>query len=259
MTRKERAVSAAIRGYFELSYRLLLGSPEGRRFLDASSPVAPLPVHGYATHDDLDAVTTHLALADGVHVLDLGSGLGGPAMALGLRTGATITGLEYAPRAVRSASSRSIAAGLQPRVSFLEGPWQRPPRLGACGAYALDALMFARIDGPLLIAIRDSLEGGGRLVTTLLTVGTGAHDPLARAAERIGMYVVESSDVTVALIRESARRRGVARRLLLGRPHTVRGRLAMVLVVIEETGVLYQARRGRLRRWRTVVDLAGPG
>ena len=52
----DRWVSVGIRHYFEASYGLLTGSPEGRRFLHLAAPVPGVVAHGYTTAADLDAV-----------------------------------------------------------------------------------------------------------------------------------------------------------------------------------------------------------
>lgn len=255
MTWMQRLTTTANRGYFELSYRSLTGSPEGRRFLGITEPIPGTPAHGYTTAEDLDALDRHLDLDAGDHVLDLGCGLGGIAMTLGLRTGAAVTGIDLAERAVRSATELAAGRGLHPRVSFVQGSLRRVSHRGADGAYAFDSLMFVPLDASVLLGIRDALVAPGRLVATVLAGGARPVDPVRTLAQALGVHVVESADVTVALIERSMWRRRAARHVLRTSEPTFRGRLAMTLVVAEESAVQWLVRAGRLRRWRTVVDL----
>jgi SAM-dependent methyltransferase len=254
MDLRRRIVASLARRYFDLSFRLLAGTPQGRQFLRLSSVVGGMPIHGYATLDDLAAIIRYLRLRDGAHVLDIGSGLGGPALAIGQQTGARITGLDPSPTAVRAASHRASDAGLGDRISFMVGSTQQLPGGSASGAYALDSLMFVPIDVHLIHQVCCAVADGGRLVSTVLAVGPQPIDPLARVAAACGMRVLSSVDVTPAMLDRSERRRRLALRSLR-RPGTSSGRLAMLLVIAEETAVGYQARRGRLRRWQTVIEL----
>lgn len=254
MAHRRRITSAFARRYFDLSYRLLAGTPQGRRFLTQSSGVHEMPIHGYATPADLAAIVRHLDLRDGTHVLDIGSGLGGPALVIGRQTGARITGLDPSAMAVRAASHRAIAAGLGDRVAFRVGSAHQLPSGSASGAYALDSLMFAPIDSQLIHQVAGAVADRGRLVATVLAVGSQPIDPLARVAAASGMRVLSSIDVTPAMLDVSARRRGLALRALRTRGPSA-GRMAMLLVIAEEAAVAFQARRGRLRRWQTVVEV----
>lgn len=118
--------------------------------------------------------------------------------------------------------------------------------------------MFARVDGDLLLAIGNVLKGPGRLFATSLAYGPSPRDPIVVAAAAIGLSAVTSDDVTVGLVARSRDRRRIARHLLRSRPHSLRGLMAMTMVIVEESLVQHQVRAGRLRRWRTVVELNRP-
>ncbi len=254
----DRWVSVGIRHYFEASYGMLIGSPEGRQFLHLAAPVPGVVVHGYATADDLDAVVRSLDAGASGRLLDLGCGLGGIALEVNRRTGAFVTGVDLSARAIATATARTVAVGAQARVAFSRGSIVRPPRVGAIDAYALDSLMFVPVDANVLLGIRGALDGRGRLFATVLAFGSSPRDPVKAVAAELGIATIGSEDVTDGLVRRSEHRRRVAGHLLRRGPQTVRGQLAMALIVVEESVVQRLVRAGRLRRWRTVVDLRGP-
>lgn len=249
---------AGIGSYFETSYRLLTGSPKGRRFLDLAAPIPGVAVHGYTTADDLGALVRSLDPGESGRLLDLGCGVGGIALEVNRRTGTTVTGVDLSARAIQTATAQVAAVDPRPNVSFVRGSIRRPPRVGATGAYALDSLIFVPLDRDVLRGICDALDGRGRLFATVLAFGSSPPDPVAGFATDLDMAVIGSDDVTDGLVRRSEHRRRVARYLLRRGPRSVRGQLAMALIVVEESLVQRFVRAGRLRRWRTVVDLRGP-
>lgn len=251
----DRWVSRVAQLYFEMSYRLLTGSPEGLRFLRLAAPLSGMTAHGYATAGDLEALIRALEPGVSRPLMDLGCGVGGVALEVNRRTGASVTGIDIAARAIKLASDGAVVAGAQSHVSFVQGSIRRPPRVGATGAYALDSLMFVPVDADALLGIRDALDGHGRLFATILGVGRAPSDPVAATATALGMAVATSEDVTDGLLARSVWRRRVARHLLRRRQRSIRGGLAMCLVVVEESLVQREVHAGRLRRWRTVVDL----
>ena len=255
MASTDRWVTRVVRLYFESSYRLLTGSPEGLRFLKLTAPLPGMTAHGYATAEDLDALVCALEPSASDRLLDLGCGVGGIAIEVNRRTGVTVTGIDIAARAIETAMSRASAIAVDGRLTFVQGSIRRPPRVGAAGAYALDSLMFVPVDADALLCIRDALTGPGRLFSTALAVGSTPRDTVAAVAASLRMTVIASEDVTGGLLERSAWRRRVARHLFYRGRRSARGRLAMTLVVMEESLVQQQVRAGRLRRWRTVVDL----
>lgn len=255
----DRWVARVARFYFETSYRLLTGSSDGLRFLQLTAPLPGMTAHGYTTVDDLGALIRSLEPRVSDHLMDLGCGVGGIALEVNRRTGARVTGIDIAARAIRIATDGAIAVGARPGVSFVQGSIRHPPRVGATGAYALDSLMFLPVDVDALLGIRDALDGRGRLFSTVLGVGRAPRDRVAAVATVLGMTVIGSEDVTAGLLARSKWRRRVARHLFHHGQCSARGRLAMTLVVTEESLVQRQVRAGRLRRWQTVVDLHSQG
>ena len=98
--------------YFELSYALLATSPEGRALLLQTASIPNVAAHGYATSDDLDVLIRVLEPTARRHLLDLGCGLGGMAIAVHQQTGVRVTGIDISARAVAVASARAIEAGI---------------------------------------------------------------------------------------------------------------------------------------------------
>ncbi|MBA3235417.1 MAG: class I SAM-dependent methyltransferase [Chloroflexi bacterium] len=251
----DRLFTAAMARYFDMSYRLLTRSDAGARFLELSALAPGVLIHGYATPDDLDALVRFLAVDEAGSWLDLGCGVGGVTLELHRRTGRRIVGIDLSEEALRSARHLAPAVGASGQVSFVRASIGRPPRFGASAAYALDSLMFVPLSTDVLRGIRDALAGPGRLVTTFVAFGREARDPVVAAADAVGVRIVASEDVTPDFIRQGERRLRIARHVLRRGPWSASGLAAMALVLLEESVVSWLARAGRMRRWRTVVDL----
>lgn len=248
--------SAAVAAYFDLAYRLL-DSPSGRAFLRAAAADGAPESHGYATLEDLDVVIDALDPTSTETLLDLGSGLGEVAFAIHRRTGCRVTGVDASRRAVAEANRRARSHGVDGSVRFVVGDLADPPP-GATGAYALDSLMFLRDPIGVMGRLVQALDAPGRLVATLLDVQTRGRNDLVRSLERAGLHALRIDDVTGDLGRRNAARRNAARTLLAGRPGGAAGQLGLLMVLAEEGLVGWQLGRGRMRRWRLVVE-ALPG
>ena len=212
-TLRDTIAGAAIAAHFELSYRLLAGSPEGRWFLRESAIAPALESHGYPTLADLGALIELLRPTADSLLIDLGCGVGDVAREVHARTGARVVGVDVAARAVREARQRVGRAGMGRSVRFARASFTRLPRVAATGAYALDSLLFAPSQAAALAAISRALGGRGRLFATTLTLGASAEPPLVREAHRAGGRMIVSRDVTPALVASSDARAAVARRL----------------------------------------------
>ena len=251
--------AALARVYFEVSYELLVGSVAGRRFL-ALTAAGGAPAHGYLTSDDLEALLTDLDPAPGDRVLDLGCGIGGLALEVHRRSGAKVIGIDASHRAIAEATIRAQRAGLDASVRFIAGDLSRPPRAsGSASAYAIDSLMFVP---DLAQAIRDLdqvLGPDGRLFATLLVVGSEGGEQLRRSLRAADARVERLDDVTTALGQSSRRRADIARVLLGEGSATLRGRLAMRLILGEEALVQHFAAQGQVSRWRFCIRHGSPG
>jgi ubiquinone/menaquinone biosynthesis C-methylase UbiE len=99
-------------------------------------------------------------------VLDLCSGLGGPARYLAWKSGCRVTGLDLTASRVEGATELTRAAGLSDRVHFEQGNALALPFADASFTLAISQEAFAHIpDKPTLVAgIARVLRPGGRLV-----------------------------------------------------------------------------------------------
>jgi len=248
----DRLVHLGTRGYFELSYRLLLSSPVGRRLLVATAAGGE-PVHGYFTCDDRESLLADLDPQPGEVLLDLGAGAGGIAIDPQRRSGVSVLGVDLSHRAVAAASHAARAAGCAVAVTFATGDLARLPVGQAAKAYAIDSLMFAPDPVQALRGIGDALGPGGRLFATLLVFRPDAETRLVRWIEAAGAEVERLEDRTPAL---EVRSRARARRAAAARNGTrlsPADRFAVSLITIEEAVVRRLIALGRVSRWRIAL------
>jgi len=113
-------------------------------------------------------------------VLDICSGLGGPARYLAWKTGCQVTGIDLTASRVEGATALTEAAGLAGRVQFRQGNALALPFADAGFTLAISQEAFAHIpDKPTLVAgIARVLQPGGRLVFSdiLSRERLGEHD-----------------------------------------------------------------------------------
>jgi sarcosine/dimethylglycine N-methyltransferase len=179
-------------------------------------------------------------------VLDVCSGMGGPARYLAWKTGCDVTGLDLTASRVEGATELTRAAGLSDRVRFVHGDALDMPFPDASFTLAIAQESFAHIpDKPRLLAeCARVLRPGGRLVfTDILHRGDlSAHDAqrlfegmtfseietpdgYAQQLGSSGMTVVRLSDLTQEWTRILVERHAMYRSLesdtvaRLGREH----------------------------------------
>lgn len=142
----------------------------------AGGPALPATTLGELADLAMDRQTDYyidaLAPRSTDHVLDVGSGTGGPAVRLAERTGARVTGITVSETQVARSRERAVAASLTDRVSFaLADALELPYEDGAFdAAWAIDS--FAHI-GDRLRALRQAwrvLPSGGRFLMTEFTL-----------------------------------------------------------------------------------------
>ena len=246
------AASAGARLYFDVSYRLLAGSAAGRRVL-ALAAAGSEPVHGYFTAEDRDSLLADLDPGPDDLVLDLGCGLGGVAIELHRRSGARIVGVDLSRQAVSTATAQAQRAGLDGSVEFLVGDLAVPPRIGATKAHAIDSLMFVPDLVGTLAGIVEAIGPDGRLFATMLVIGSRPRDRIRGALKSAGASLQRLDNVTPALSERSRARANLAASLLPRRSTSLRGRMAMALVIAEEVMVRSLVALRLLSRWRFVV------
>lgn len=93
-----------------------LGEDPARPSLDSLSPVDEFHIRGRAATLEL---IEFLGVSEGDRVLDIGSGLGGPARQLAAATGASVTGVDISAEYCAVAETLSARAGLAGRTRFL--------------------------------------------------------------------------------------------------------------------------------------------
>ena len=107
-------------GQAELSAKILTALREAGKDLDALTrdDLASFDEQ----HDGGREATRELArltgLREGMHVLDVGSGLGGPARTLAAEFGCQVTGLDLTEEFCRAAIMLTARVGLQERITF---------------------------------------------------------------------------------------------------------------------------------------------
>jgi SAM-dependent methyltransferase len=153
------------------------------------SDLAPLDqfhVRGLAASKELAAA---LPLAPGSHVLDVGSGLGGPARFLAATTGCRVTGIDLSPAFVEAATMLAERAGLTSLVSYREANALALPFADQSfdHAWTQHVAMNIADRARLYGEIRRVLKPGGRLAIYDVAQGEGGAVifpvPWARVAE----------------------------------------------------------------------------
>ncbi len=153
------------------------------------------------------AATEALALQVGLgrddRVLDLCSGIGGPARLVAARFGCTVAGVELVPSRVEDARRLTELVGLDERVSFVEGDVTALPFAGASFDVCLSQESFLHVadKAALFRECRRVLRPGGRLGFSDWVARPGLscdeHGRLARAFAAAG--IVGREDYVAAL------------------------------------------------------------
>jgi 2-polyprenyl-3-methyl-5-hydroxy-6-metoxy-1,4-benzoquinol methylase len=180
----------------------------------------------FTTTAELDALHEALGVGPEARVLDIGSGLGGPAIYLADNYGCHVTGIEISDERVRLARRAARAAGVEHRVEFVTGD----VLTAAFPADAFDAIVSHNVwltvanKAYLFERCRGMLRPGGRMANTQI-VKTGAltaptqqrteivlpiptTDDYRNYAERAGLRVRALDDVTRSFRDVCARWRG---------------------------------------------------
>ncbi|MBC5816344.1 MAG: class I SAM-dependent methyltransferase [Candidatus Eremiobacteraeota bacterium] len=141
---------ASVKG-FNRAFRVL-DSKVYREAVRASSQADPVPEwvvpFSFIRGSELQRIAAHLAVDEGAAVVDLGCGLGGTALWIAERTGAKVTGVDWASEAVESASEHAQRRGQADRVSFLVANMTETGLESGSfdGVTSVDAIMFADPD-----------------------------------------------------------------------------------------------------------------
>jgi SAM-dependent methyltransferase len=127
---------------------------------------------------NLDATRDHVALLKigaSDTVLDIGSGLGGPARYIAATHGAKVTGIDLTPEFVATARTLSERCGLSGQVAFQEGDALAMPFASGTFNAALCLYVAMNIENKTKLAAEmfRVLQPGGRLVWSQVVLGDG--------------------------------------------------------------------------------------
>ncbi|MEP7190965.1 MAG: class I SAM-dependent methyltransferase, partial [Roseiflexaceae bacterium] len=178
----------------------------------------------FTTTADIDALHAVLQVGPGAHVLDIGSGAGGPAIYLAQQTGCRVTGIDAVP--AQRAQAAAAAAALTHRVQFIAGDLftARFPEDSFDAIIGRDAFVTVDDKAHLFRLCWRLLRPGGRMAcTTIVSHGepidrpedvTLLSWPLPTSADyhalalQGGLRILTIDDLTTTFREVSARWRG---------------------------------------------------
>ena len=113
----------------------------------------------------VDRLLPGLYLAPGLTVLDIGSGLGGPARQIARSSGCTVVGVDITPAYVATAQALTRTAGLDKQVSFACSDIAALDRNNFDAAYTMHVQMNVADKKTFFTEIARRLRPGARLAT----------------------------------------------------------------------------------------------
>lgn len=141
-------------------------------------------------------------LAPGMAVLDLGSGIGGPARHLAAAQGVQVTGVDLSPSFVETARYLSQRCGLEQHTRFEVGDATDPPLADASfdRVFLQHVAMNIADRAALYRAVRRVLKPGGRFATYDIVARSGEpHFPLPWAPTPGGSHLLTEAETREAL------------------------------------------------------------
>ena len=142
-----------------------------------------------------------LEIAPGDHILDVGSGVGGPARYMADRFGCRVTGIDLTPEFCEVARHLTGLLGLQDRVSIEQGNALEMPFADAAfdGAYSMNVSMNIADKTRFYAEVHRVLEPGAQFMLSEVTRGpTGVVDyptPWARTAATSHLLTADETEV----------------------------------------------------------------
>ncbi|CAN0511074.1 unnamed protein product, partial [Discosporangium mesarthrocarpum] len=136
-----------------------------------------------------EQIAADLNVAASDHLLDVGSGIGGPARFMADRFGCTVTGIDLTPEFCEVADHLTTSMNLQSQVTFEQGNALSMPFADNTfnGAYSMNVSMNIEDKAGLYAELLRVLKPGGWLILSELAQGPGGTinypSPWARTAE----------------------------------------------------------------------------
>jgi ubiquinone/menaquinone biosynthesis C-methylase UbiE len=148
------------------------GADPGRPTPEALAPYDHF--HGRGLEATIE-IADLMPVRGGDHLLDIGSGIGGPARYVATRFGCRVTGIDLTPEFVEVARHLTRLAGLDDRVRFETGDALAMPFGDAtfAGAYSMNVSMNIEDKAAFYGAIRRVLAPGGWLLLSEIARGDG--------------------------------------------------------------------------------------
>lgn len=143
----------------------------------APDDLAPVDEFHIGGREATERLAGLLEVAPGMHLLDIGCGIGGAARYFASAHGAQVTGIDLTQEYVAVATALADWVGLADRVAFRQGSALDLPFENAAfdGAYTLHVGMNIEDKGRLIAEAARTLKPGGRLgIYDVMRVGEGA-------------------------------------------------------------------------------------
>src|SRR5260370_40030458 len=175
-------------------------APEGWRITGAQpAHYAKLPTRGILA-------TAELAVAAGLEpssrVLDVGSGIGGPARYIAVTIGCKVTGVDLSPGFIDAATYLTARCGLSDRVTFRVGDALHLPFENSAfdTVFLQHVAMNVEDRAALYAEVRRNLAPGGRLATYDLVLRDGdVGYPAPWARDVSSSFLLSEADTLTAL------------------------------------------------------------
>jgi sarcosine/dimethylglycine N-methyltransferase len=145
----------------------------------------------------VDRLLPSLHLAPGMTVLDIGSGLGGPARQIARNSGCTVVGVDITPAYVDTAEVLTLAAGLDKQVSFICSDIAALDRTDFDAAYTMHVQMNVADKKTFFAEIARRLRPGARFAAfeVCLTGTTQPTPPLPWSLDGTDSYLATAAEL----------------------------------------------------------------